>query len=65
MNITKEQAKELGQLALPLMYWLKRNCHPHCDIQIDSERVILTEVIAGIPMTAIVQEQSIKEEKPQ
>lgn len=45
MIVTEEQYKELTKLALPLQLWLEANCHPHCDIKIQSHSVELVEGI--------------------
>lgn len=63
MTLDEKQRKEFGDLALPLMYWLKRNCNPHCNITIDQEQVGLSELISGDNKMSIIQRQSIKEEK--
>ena len=49
MIVTKAQHEELDKLALPLQRWLESNCHPHCEINLESHRVELTEGICASP----------------
>lgn len=48
MIIDQKQMDELHVLTKPLSDWLIKNCHPHCEISIDSDRAELKEGIAGI-----------------
>lgn len=45
MKLTNEQQTELREVALPLMQWLRSNCHPHVTAIVDSET---TELLEGI-----------------
>ena len=46
MKITLDQIEALREAALPLMQWLNNNCHPHCTVMVDSERIELVEGLA-------------------
>lgn len=46
MIINKQQLVEFEEAVTPLMEWIKKNCHPHCTIILDSERCQLVEGIA-------------------
>lgn len=46
MKITLDQIETLRKVALPLMQWLNDNCHPHCTVMVDSERIELVEGLA-------------------
>lgn len=46
MKITLDQLETLREAALPLMQWLNDNCHPHCTVMVDSERIELVEGLA-------------------
>lgn len=43
MNLTNEQERELREAAMPLMQWLRSNCHPHVTAIVDSELIQLLE----------------------
>lgn len=58
MILTEQQRQELGQLAKPLCEWLKKNCHSHTYIEIESHRVELVEGIAAIADVEIKDELS-------
>lgn len=45
--LSNEQIKDMGQVALPLMRWLRENCHPHCKVIVDSEHAELMEGLAA------------------
>jgi hypothetical protein len=46
MIITPDQIIALREAAMPLMQWLHNNCHPHCTVIVDSERIELVEGLA-------------------
>lgn len=46
MKITPDQIEALREAALPLTQWLNDNCHPHCTILVNSERIELVEGLA-------------------
>ena len=46
MVLSMTQIKEMGAVALPLMEWLKKNCHPHCEAQVNSDGVTILEGLA-------------------
>ena len=46
MKITLDQIETLREAALPLIQWLNDNCHPHCTIIVNSERIELVEGLA-------------------
>ena len=46
MKFTLDEIETLREAALPLMQWLNDNCHPHCTIIVDSERIELVEGLA-------------------
>jgi hypothetical protein len=46
VKLTLDQIETLREAALPLMQWLNDNCHPHCTVIVDSERIELVEGLA-------------------
>jgi hypothetical protein len=44
--LSNEQIEDMREAALPLMRWLRENCHPHCKAIVDSEHIELMEGIA-------------------
>ena len=46
MKITLDQLETLREAVLPLMQWLNDNCHPHCTVMVNSERIELVEGLA-------------------
>ena len=46
MRFTLNEIETLREAALPLMQWLNDNCHPHCTVMVDSERIELVEGLA-------------------
>lgn len=48
MTLTEEQRNALLEAAKPLMQWMKDNCHPHCQVQVESDRACLVEGIATV-----------------
>lgn len=44
--LSNEQIEDMSQAALPLMRWLRENCHPHCKAIVDSEHAELLEGLA-------------------
>ena len=46
MKFTLDEIEALREAALPLMRWLNDNCHPHCAVIVDSERIELVEGLA-------------------
>lgn len=46
MKITLDQIEVLREAALPLIQWLNDNCHPHCTVMVNSERIELVEGLA-------------------
>ena len=46
MRFTLAEIETLREAALPLMQWLNNNCHPHCTVIVDSERIELVEGLA-------------------
>ena len=46
MKFTLDEIETLREAALPLMQWLNDNCHPHCTVIVDSERIELVEGLA-------------------
>lgn len=46
-------ADKLGELAKPLVEYLKENCHPHSAIMITAERVAVIETVLSIPQDEI------------
>lgn len=46
MRFTLDEIETLREAALPLMQWLNDNCHPHCTVIVDSERIELVEGLA-------------------
>ena len=47
MKLTPEQRKEMLVVAKPLIQWLAKNCHPHCQAEVDSVGVTLLEGVAS------------------
>lgn len=56
MKITLDQLETLRNAALPLMQWLNANCHPHCTVIVDSERIELCEGLATARREPIQEE---------
>lgn len=48
MTLNEEQLKELLELAKPLMAFLDKHCHPHCEITITSLAARLSEDVAYV-----------------
>ena len=46
MKLTPEQRKEMLAAAKPLIQWLAKNCHPHCQAEVTSAGVTILEGIA-------------------
>jgi hypothetical protein len=47
MTITEEQQKQMLEAAKPLVAWMRDNCHPHCDVVVDSSgSAELTECVS-------------------
>jgi hypothetical protein len=46
VKITLDQLETLREAVLPLMQWLNDNCHPHCTVMVNSERIELVEGLA-------------------
>lgn len=46
-------ADRMGELAKPLVEYLKENCHPHSAIMITTERVAVIETVLSIPQDEI------------
>jgi len=46
MILTKKQSEEMYVAPLPLMLWMKENCHPHCVANVTQFDVELLESIA-------------------
>ena len=46
MILTGDQVLEMLDTAKPLMEWLCKNCHPHCEVIVDGGSVRLAEDIA-------------------
>ena len=46
MKFTLDEIETLREAALPIMQWLNDNCHPHCTVIVDSERIELVEGLA-------------------
>lgn len=46
MTLTEEQIAEMKELALPLMRWLEKNCHPHVKAIVHNTNIELLEGIA-------------------
>ena len=57
MKITLDQLETLRNAALPLMQWLNDNCHPHCTVIVDSERIELVEGLATARRKPIQKEE--------
>ncbi len=47
MTLNKQQAEELRKVAEPLVEWMHKNCHPHCEVKVTQTTVDLAEEIAG------------------
>lgn len=45
-----DEMKMLKKLCMPVVDYLKNNCHPHCEVNITYDGIYLTETIAGIPV---------------
>jgi hypothetical protein len=43
MIINREKARELEEIARPMIKWINDNCDPHATILIDCESVALSE----------------------
>ena len=56
MKFTPDEIEALREAALPLMQWLNDNCHPHCTIIVDSERIELVEGLATARRRPIQEE---------
>lgn len=54
MILTKEQIKQVEELATPLAQWLAINCHPHVTVILDSTRVEVVEGLMQSPLTKVV-----------
>lgn len=48
MILTPEQIAELTEAAKSLMLWLENNCHPHCQVIVDSHRAQVVEGLATV-----------------
>ena len=46
MKLTGQQIGKMMLVAGPLMDWLQANCHPHCHIIINGNRVEIVETLA-------------------
>ena len=57
MRFTLDEIETLREAALPLMQWLSDNCHPHCSILVDSERIELVEGLATARRKPIQEEE--------
>ena len=56
MRFTLDEIETLREAALPLMQWLNDNCHPHCTVMVDSERIELVEGLATARRRPIQEE---------
>jgi hypothetical protein len=56
MILTKKQSEEMYVAALPLMLWMKENCHPHCIVNVTQFDV---ELFKGIAREAMPTEEEI------
>ena len=56
MRFTLDEIETLREAALPLMQWLNDNCHPHCTVMVDSERIELVEGLATARRKPIQEE---------
>ena len=56
MKFTLDEIETLREAALPLMQWLNDNCHPHCTVIVDSERIELVEGLATARREPIQEE---------
>ena len=56
MKFTLDEIETLREAALPLMQWLNDNCHPHCTVIVDSERIELVEGLATARRKPIQEE---------
>lgn len=57
MRFTLDEIETLREAALPLMQWLNDNCHPHCTVIVDSERIELVEGLATARREPIQEEE--------
>ncbi len=56
MTLNPDQQKALEVASLPLIEFLRANCHPHCQVIVDVERAELVEGIAAtrpLPLTVV------------
>jgi len=58
MILTKKQSEEMYVAALPLMLWMKENCHPHCVTNVTQADV---ELLEGIAREVMPVEEALKE----
>lgn len=56
MRFTLDEIETLREAALPLMQWLNDNCHPHCTVMVDSERIEFVEGLATARREPIQEE---------
>ena len=56
MRFTLDEIETLREAALPLMQCLNDNCHPHCTVMVDSERIELVEGLATARRKPILEE---------
>ena len=51
----EQQLNEFAQACLPVMKWLRDNCHPHVTVIVDSGRA---ELLEGLATTIFKEDQS-------
>lgn len=51
MKLKQQQQEQMLQAALPLMRWLKENCHPLCSVEVDTDCVALVVISAAVRRT--------------
>jgi hypothetical protein len=46
MKLTVEQMEKMLEAAKPLIKWMNKNCHPHCECIVDCTTVRIVEGLA-------------------
>ena len=46
MIISAEQQASMLEAAKPLIAWMNKNCHPHCEARVDQIAIVLSEGVA-------------------
>lgn len=56
MILQEHQMEQMLELSKPLIKWLNENCHPHCEIKIQSDSVEILEGFARVPVKEFIKD---------